>query len=102
MRLVDGEGREYDISMEPVVRFQMLGLGYNHPEWGHALWKGELETAREDWDLDKLDPLGFEYLHVHHAVRATMGDRTGMGTLENIVIGRHEPSGFKDLIDGAA
>lgn len=102
IQLVDRAGRQYDIAMEPVLRFQVLGLGYNHPEWGHAFWKGELATAREDWDLDSLDPLALEHLHTHHVVLATMGDRKGMGTLETLVIGRHAPSGFKDFFDGAA
>ena len=101
LSLADKSGNRYEITMEPVLRFQVLGLGYNHPEWGHAIWKGELATAREQWDLDSLDPLAFEHLHVHHVVRARMGEREGIGTLENIVIGRHDPSGFKDLFDGA-
>ena len=25
---------------EPMIRFQMLAIGYQHPEWGHGLWKG--------------------------------------------------------------
>ena len=88
--------------MQVLQRFQMLGIGYNHAEWGHALWKGELETGREDWNLEQLDPLEYQNLHVHQVVRAQMGERVGMGTLETIVIGRHDPSGFKDLFDGAS
>jgi hypothetical protein len=102
LQLVDARGRSYVIEMESILRFQVLGLGYNHPEWGHAVWQGEYACAREEWDLASLDPLGFENLHVHHAVRARMGDREGLGTLETLVIGRHEPSGFKDFMDGAA
>ena len=101
IRMRDRTGKQYDISLEPILRFQVLGLGYSHSEWGHAVWKGELETAREDWDLESLDPLAYEHIHVHHVVRARMGDREGIGTLENLVIGRHEPSGFKDFFDGA-
>jgi len=101
LHMVDKKGNNYDITMEPILRFQVLGLGYNHPEWGHAVWKGELATGREEWDLASLDPLAYEHLHVHHVVRARMGDLEGIGTLENIVIGRHEPSGFKDFFDGA-
>lgn len=99
--MVDATGTEYDIKLEPLLRFQMLGVGYNHAEWGHAFWKGELETAREEWDLEAMNPLEYQNLHVHQVVRATMGERVGMGTLENIVIGRHARSGFKDFFDGA-
>ena len=28
-----------------------------------------------------------------------MNDSEGYGTLENLVVGRHDPSGFKDLFD---
>jgi hypothetical protein len=31
-----------------------------------------------------------------------MGDRTGVGTLETICFGRHAPSGFTGILDGAA
>lgn len=100
--LGDVEGNRYEISLQPLQRFQMLGVGYNHGEWGHAFWKGELATGREDWNLDELDPLEYQNLHVHQVVRATMGERTGMGTLETIVMGRHERSGFKEFFDGAS
>ena len=87
--------------MEPLQRFHMLGIGYTHTEWGHGFWKGELETGYEEWDLNAVNPLEYPFIHVQQVVRATMGDRTGMGTLENLVIGRHTPSGFKDFFDGA-
>jgi hypothetical protein len=32
---------------------------------------------------------------------ATLGSETGIGMLENLVVGRHDPSGFKDFFDGA-
>lgn len=101
MQFVDKSGKRYEISMEPLLRFQMLGIGYNHFEWGHAYWKGELETGREEWNLDDVDLLDYQFLHNHQVVRATMGDKVGMGTLETIVIGRHARSGFKDFFDGA-
>ncbi|MEM8548887.1 MAG: hypothetical protein AAGF46_12080, partial [Pseudomonadota bacterium] len=97
----DKSGQRYDIKLEPLLRFYMLGIGYNHSEWGHAIWKGELETAREEWLLAEMDPLEYQHLHTHTVVRATMGERVGMGTLETIVIGRHAPSGFQDFFDGA-
>jgi hypothetical protein len=101
VQLADAAGNRYDITMEPLQRFQMLGIGYNHEKWGHGVWQGELATGREEWRLDQMDPLAYPHLHVHQMVRAAMGDRRGIGTLETIVIGRHEPSGFKDFFDGA-
>ncbi|MEH6551304.1 MAG: hypothetical protein V7711_18605 [Pseudomonadales bacterium] len=100
--MTDKAGQRYDIQVETTgLRFHMLGIGYNHFEWGHAYWKGELEIGREEWDLNEVDELDYQFLHNHQVVRATMGDKVGMGTLESIVIGRHVPSGFKDFFDGA-
>src|SRR5207244_10753534 len=28
------------IELEPLLTFRMRGLGYTHPEWGHARWHG--------------------------------------------------------------
>jgi hypothetical protein len=89
------------IQIEPLLQFQMLGIGYQHPEWGHGVWKGDNVFAREEWVLDELDPLDYKHIHVHQVIKATMGDLVGFGTLETIVFGRHDPSGFKDILDGA-
>jgi hypothetical protein len=101
MELVEKGGTTHAISLTPVMRFLMLGVGYNHPEWGHAHWRGEEEIGAESWRLDDLDMLDYKHIHIHQAVKATMGDREGIGTLETIVFGRHDPSGFKDILDGA-
>ena len=106
LQLKDKTGKSYDITMKPLRRFQMLGIGYNHFEWGHAYWKGELATGREEWDLNEVDELDYQFIHNHQVVNATMTDSDGntvegVGTLESIIIGRHVPSGFKDFFDGA-
>lgn len=101
-RFVDAEGEVFEYSVEPLQRFQMLGIGYNHFEWGHAFWKGELETGREEWNLDEVDLLDYQFIHNHQVVRATSScGKAGVGVLESIVIGRHVRSGFKDFFDGA-
>lgn len=99
--LTQRDGTQYSISVEPVTRFYMLGIGYQHPEWAHAHWKGEEAIAGESWIIDELDELDYKHIHIHQMVNATMGDRQGIGTLETIVFGRHDPSGFKDILDGA-
>ena len=100
--MTSADGDTFAYELEPLRRFHMLGIGYNHFEWGHAYWKGELETGREDFDLTAINPLDYQFLHIHQVVRARSGDRVGYGTLENIIIGRHNPSGFKELFDGAS
>ncbi|MBW1688280.1 MAG: hypothetical protein JRS35_24850 [Deltaproteobacteria bacterium] len=101
IELVSQEGEKHLISLEPMIRFQMLGIGYQHPEWGHAFWKGEEAIGSESWKLDDLDLLDYKHIHAHQVCRARMGDRIGVGTLETVVFGRHDPSGFKSILDGA-
>ena len=101
IELVSQEGEKHLISLEPMIRFHMLGIGYQHPEWGHAFWKGDEAIGSESWKLDDLDLLDYKHIHAHQVCRARMGDRTGVGTLETVVFGRHDPSGFKSILDGA-
>jgi len=89
------------VELEPVLAFQMLGLGYLHPEWGHGLWKGETALASETWNTSELAPLDPRHLHVQQLCRARLGKRTGFGLCEQLVIGPHEPSGLKSLLDPA-
>ena len=95
------DGTKYDIELEPALRFHMMGIGYQHPEWGHAVWRDELDTGYESWKLGEVEPDEFCTIHVHNIVRAKMGGRHGIGILETLVFGRHLPSGFQDLFDGA-
>jgi hypothetical protein len=99
--LVDHDGKTRTIALEPILKFQMKGLGYGHPRWGQGMWKGELETGGESFDPQQLDPLAPEHLHVQQVVRARDGERTGVGVLEQICLGPYEPSGFAGLFDGA-
>lgn len=91
----------YTTELEPVLRFTMRGIGYHHPEWGHGMWKGEEAITCESWRVDDLDPLDPYDQHVHHLVRARIGDREGVGLLEQIIFGPHHPSGCTDLLDPA-
>ena len=80
-------------------RFHCKGIGYQHPEWGHGFWKGEEAVGYEVWDLNEINPEDYSFFHIHQIIKATMNDSEGYGTLENLVVGRHDPSGFKDLFD---
>lgn len=90
-----------EVELEPILDFQMLGLGYLNPEWGHGMWKGEEAVGASSWRLDDLDLLAPHHLHVQSLVRVRVGDEVGTGVLEQLVIGPHAPSGFADLLDGA-
>lgn len=99
--LISLDGHVRTITLEPELRFQFKGLGYGHPEWGQGMWKGELAVAGESFDPLELDPLSPENIHVQQVVRAADGERTGIGALEQIVIGPYAPAGFTDWFDGA-
>lgn len=96
-----------EIELEPVLHFQMLGIGYLHPTWGHGVWQGTDVTDGERWDLAALDPMAPQHLHVQALCRARLRGlpdgrmREGMGVLEQLVIGPHAPSGFESLLDPA-
>ena len=99
--LVDHDGKTRTIALEPILKFQMKGLGYGHPQWGQGMWKGELEIGGESFDPQQLDPLAPEHLHVQQVVRASDRERTGIGVLEQICLAPYESSGFTGLFDGA-
>lgn len=89
------------IELTPLIDFQMLAIGYQHPEWGHGVWKGEQVIASESWKLDELDKLDYKHIHRHQVVHAKKGNQIGVGTLETVCFGRHTPSGFQSILDGA-
>jgi len=100
LALVERDGGRHEIEIESLLTFQMKGIGYQHPEWGHGYWKGELAMAGESWKLADLDPTAFDNLHTQQVVRARMGDEEGVGVLEQIAIGPHAPSGLQGFLDG--
>jgi len=95
------DGERLAITLEPLLRFHLLGLGYLHSEWGHAFWKGEEAIGSESWKLDEVDPSDFRFQHIQWLCRARLGNQTGVGTLEQLTFGPHRPSGFTELLDGA-
>lgn len=101
LTLLAPDGNDEVITVEPILRFHMHGLGYVHPDWGHALWKGDLAVGGEQWALDDIDPLDMRFRHVQHVVRARWGERTGVGVLEQIVFGAYPRYGFEGHMDGA-
>ena len=102
----DGAGGETRIELEPQWNFYMSGLGYMSENWGHGHYKGELAVGYEEFDLNTLDESEMRFLHVQAFVKARMlrpdgSERLGCGVLEQLIIGAHEPSGFRDVMDMA-
>ncbi len=96
---MDGE-KETRVTLEPLCTFQLLSLGYLHPQWGHAFWKGEYAIEGEVWELDKLDPMAFHHIHVEQVCRIRFGDEEAVGVLEQLVLGPAKQYRFESLIDG--
>ena len=94
------EGVE-QIDLDPRITFRMSGAGYGHPTWSHGRWHDELAVAGEVFAVNDLDNTEFRNLHVQQVMRATWGDRVGLGVLEQLVIGPHRARGLHGLIDGA-
>ena len=97
------KGAPEQVTFEPLGRFQMRGIGYTHPEWGHGLHHGPLRVSREDIDLSTLDPLKPENVHVQIPIRVTGSDgRSGIGVFEQLIMGRFAPLGLTEMLDGAS
>lgn len=90
-----------EVGYEPFLQFQMVGIGYRHPVWGHGRWVGADESTRDEIVLAEVDPADPLMLHVQALARARWGDRQGVGIVEQLVIGPHSPSGLTGILDGA-
>lgn len=102
----DANGGESHLDLQVEYNFQMAGLGYTHPEWGHGHFKGELAVGYETYDLASLDENAFHHLHVQAMSTATLtlpdgSTCKGRGIVEQLIMGAHEPSGFKEMMDFA-
>lgn len=89
--LVPHQGPTSTLRLEPLLRFQMKGLGYSHPTRRMGTWHGELDIDGEVYDpatLDLADPVN---VHVQQVVQAHDGDRRGIGALEQQIQGPYAP-----------
>ncbi|MFM8411489.1 MAG: hypothetical protein ACKOCT_14580 [Alphaproteobacteria bacterium] len=94
------------IELRPLGHFTMSTIGYLHPTWGHATDHGDLAVACETVDAVSGDDVSPLHLHVQTICEAVLerdGEpaETGIGVLEQLVLGAHRPYGFTGLIDGA-
>lgn len=92
-------GEQIVLEFEPLYNFYMSGLGYLHPEWGHGIDRGELAVAHDCIDLASADEAAPLHLHIQAISRVRMGGKEGRGVLEQLILGPHEPSGFRELLD---
>ena len=93
----------HTVTLVPRNEFQMSGLGYGHPEFGHAMWKGELNVAAERIALPVASPCSRQHVHVQSLCDATYrapdgSIEHGIGILEQLAIGEH-PTGLTGILD---
>lgn len=100
-------GREaLRVEVEPRFHFYMPGLGYMHPEWGHGIYRGDLAVGYDSYRAGEIDDGQPGMMHIQAFSRAglELADGTrhdGCGVVEQLIIGPHAPSGFRELFDPA-
>jgi hypothetical protein len=85
-------------------RFQMSGVGYGHPTRSHGAFHGEMSVATERVEAAAVPPGVPANAHIQALVAARLElpggkVREGRGVLEQLIIGAHAPSGFRELFD---
>ena len=100
--LVGPDGTKHRINLETLYTFRMRGIGYTHPDWGHGAIHGELAVGHESIKLDDFKEPDPSTWHLQNVVVARMEGRTGIGVLEQALIGPHEPTGLTGFLDPPA
>jgi hypothetical protein len=100
IEVTHADGSVSRIEFEPFYTFRMRGIGYMHPHWSHGSIHGELEVGGESIALDAFEPLDPSSIHIQTLCRVRMGDRVGVGVLEQLVFGPHAPTGLTGILDG--
>lgn len=100
----DTLGRTHKVQYEPQSVFQMKGIGYGHPEWGHGAFKGGFAIERESFTPSELAWNDLENLHIQaiSKVRHEGPDgivSEGIGVVEQLCLGPHKTHGWKDILD---
>lgn len=102
--LVTRDGKRSTLEVEPKLAISLnVGCGYGaDPEWTHGVWKGDGWVEGSVYDLDDPAVTGRAAFSIQdHIARATFDGHEGWGIFEHGAIGRHEPSGFTDLMSVA-
>jgi hypothetical protein len=102
IRVKERGGRALELDVEPLGPMPLgVGLGYGPEDdgWNHGRWMGEQWIQRVDHDLDaEATRQRVAWTMIDHAARARIDGQTGYGIFEHVCIGRHDPSGFPDLM----
>jgi hypothetical protein len=104
--LVEGATADGPVRLEMDVHdtFFMQGIGYGHPTRAHGTFHGPHSVHAETIETAGADEGSLPLNHIQALVtaRLTLPDgkvEQGRGVLEQLIIGPHAPSGFKELFD---
>ncbi|QGN53868.1 hypothetical protein [Novosphingobium sp. Gsoil 351] len=93
---IDTADGPLSVTLEPLGRFYMRGLGYTSPKWNHGLHHGALDVEREDFAIAAQDPARVDNFHVQIPCRAVLGGKEqGVGVFEQLVLGINTRLDFK-------
>lgn len=102
IEFVAKSGGRWHFELTPRWHFYMRGIGYTHPHWRHGTYHGELETGYDEFAVADVDPTD---LHIQAMCDVVLtndhGEFKGQGILEQMIVGPHAPSGFKEVMDMA-
>ncbi len=91
---------EATIELTPFQNFYMSGLGYTHPDWGHGMDHGDSAFSYDVIDTAQCSDVDPLYFHIQAIARAELSfdgiKRSGLGVVEQLFIGAHQPSGMGD------
>jgi len=99
IHLTDRNRKPIELEIETLGEMPLgPGTGYGGDEWTHGRWMGRgwTEGVVHDWTQPALAARTPFMLH-DHVARATLDGAEGWGLFEHASIGRHDPSGFKEL-----
>jgi hypothetical protein len=104
MELVGRDGKPHTLEITPLTGIPLnVGCGYGaDPDWTHGLWKGDdwIDASVYDHNDPAVSGRG-AFSIVDHIARATFDGQVGWGIFEHGNIGKHEPSGFTDMMQVA-
>ena len=98
------DGRPVSVDFRIGADFIMRGIGYGHPQRGHGMFQGADALAHEVIDLASADFANPANAHVQGLAQAQLiiggaPPVAGRGLFEQLAIGPHAPSGFRDIFD---
>lgn len=96
---IEGPDGQDTLKLEVLGRFQMNGIGYTSPKWGHGRYHGALAVERQDFELAQCDPGQLDNFHVQLPCRViSKAHGEGIGVFEQLILGPYHPFKLTDFM----